>query len=400
MAETTYERNTLEPEPSKFSVYDENLNKIWPSGNNKQTWDNLYNVYAFATTTYDNKYYLYGIDYDHAKIFRVENTIADGVENYAYNENPSYVFDDGDPNVPEKFGVDLDIVGNCVYGLFIRGDDVLAGEYTTSAIAKVPLSLDKTTEVINTHLAPNAFGLKRAGDYFFVPSIGGAQHSNNYNPGSKIQRVALTFTSEENEIKDVLKNADSGTPAYNNPDTADFRDLSIAPDGTVFILKGIFDSFGAFFSGWLFRTTVAQLNTLADTGSSLISLLALPQTPNPGNIGSIYDVYGFTWALLPVPGDDNKVWLAKGDYLAVYEYNGTGIVLIAETAINDDTFGPAGWDLNSYAVIGDIAQLRGAHHHHRATNRAKANAAKAKHAVKAASLRAASKASGAGEDER
>jgi hypothetical protein len=372
VAETSYGPGpTYAPNPSKFSVYDAGaLTKVWPASGTS-AWSDLINVYAIATATVGGVNYIYGIDYDLHKIFRVANASGD---DYAYDNLAGYIYTD---DAAQKFGAALAIVGNFVYALFIRGTDVFGGSYNPSAIVKLPLSLDPFDPDAarnNTGLAANAVDLKLSGSYFYVPCIGGGQQAAGYNPGSKLQRVALANLA----VNDLLINAASGT--YGTEDTTDFRDISIGQNGEAFILKGALNSSGTALSGFLFRTTVTALDS-----ASGVLITALTPTPAQLAIGTVAaPVAGYLWALL-YDDADGKTWMAEGNSLSVYKYSGGAINQVANLGMSSsdpaDNSGlaPDGYNLNpvAFTIYGQTAQLKGAQNPSQASNSAQANAAKA-----------------------
>ena len=370
VAETQYDAD-YNPLPSQFSVYDASDNgakpptftKVWPSGKSA-TFSDLINVYSIATKVIDDVNYIYGIDYDLHKVFRIANASGD---NYAYDNQAGYIYTDAST---QKYGVDLAIVGEFVYALFIRGDNVYGGSYDPSAIVKLPLSLDPFGAGAarnNTDLAENAVDLKPSGNsLIYVPSVGGAQRYGNYNTGSKLQSVTLANLS----VKNLLINAASG--AAGAVDTTDFRDISVGQNnGEVFILKGILDSAGAGFYGFLFRTTVGTLNAITPTAGVTISSLALPQLAI-GSAGT--PIPGYVWALL-YDDADGKTWMAEGNDLSVYSFDGSDVVQDATITIS--ALATAAYSLNAVTIYGQAVQLRGAQHPTQASNSPQANAAKA-----------------------
>jgi hypothetical protein len=378
VAETSYAPTTFIPYPSLFSVYDAGtLSKVWPLNanapaedpvvNGKTQWSDLINVYAIDTADADGVHYLYGIDYDRHKVFRVKNTATGGGannDNYDFDYGAGYIYSDG---VPYKYGVDLyiDSDSSFIFALFIRSEDQYGGPYDSSAVVKLPLDLDpfaggaaKTVAVEKNAVTLNAYG-----DYLYVPSIGGPQNYGSSNADSKLQRVAkadLTVTT-------LLVNAASGTDA--GYDTTDFRDVAVSPDGSqVFILKGRYDSTDSTkFSGWLFGT---DIDTLDAASAALISTLGLPYV-------QFVSIFGFTWALY-YDAADGAVWVARGNDLAIYT-GGRQISPVASLGMGDGKafLAGEGFDLNAVTLYDPNAVLRGAKDPAAASNTAKANAAKA-----------------------
>jgi hypothetical protein len=396
VTETKYDEVNGEytPQLSKFSVYDEDLVKKWPASGTVN-WGDLINVYAIATATVNNVKYIYGIDYDEHKIFRVKDESASGsgtdpdTDSYTYDPNTSYVYTDGSV---EKFGVDLLIDGGFAHALFIRGNDVFGGEYDSSAIVKIPLSLDPTAAVISTGLAKNAFRLAPYGDYIFVPSIGGYQHDDGtWNAESRIQKVAKSDLA----VTDLLRAATTAETGADESDKTDFRDLAITQSGKAFILKGKFvDEFG-FFDAYVFITTAQALANYANQRPAT-DLDLVPTY--------FEEEFGYYWALVGDSNDADLVWFARGSTVGVYKDNSGQFGPVAgELGFGNGT--PAdylasnGFQLNLVTPSGVTPTLRGAVHPHVASNSKKAGAKRAavakNLAAKAARAARAAKAAGA-----
>jgi hypothetical protein len=383
--ETQYDAN-FNPLPAKFSVYTADpdtiapptFEKVWPSGGDKKELGGLVNVYAIETIVLQEDSvdvnYLYGIDYDLHKVFRIKNPSGD-----EYSYDAEHVYDDAVAQ-NQKYGVALSIAGSFVYALFIRGANVFGGVYTTSVIVKWPLDLDPEATgsgaLTNDTLAANAVDLKPYGNYLYIPSIGGKQQEDNYNAGSKLQRVALSDLT----VEDLLINAESGgTPG--DEDTVDFRDISIAAegsdkDGELFILKGNMDAELLGFYGFLFRTTVSDVESAAAQAPVTISSLSLPNLAI-GSRGTGNSVLGYLWALL-YDDADGKTWMAEGSALSVYSYTSRPSEITQVTTIDIAALAPAGYTLNPTAItIYGQGQLRGAQHPNQVSNSQQANSARA-----------------------
>jgi hypothetical protein len=387
VAESSYSSGpSYIPNLSLFSVYDAaTLAKVWPTSanppaadpvvNGKVQWSDLINLYAIDTVDDDGVHYIYGIDYDRHKVFRVINSskTTSGVtnyDNYDYDYTVGYIYSD---SIPYKFGVDLFIDPGAtandpayVYSLFIRGEDAFGGTYDSSAIVKLPLDLDPfgAGSARTTDVGKNATGLKPNGDNIYVACIGGPQNYGSSNTDSVLQSVAKANLS----VTTLLTNTGGATvPA--TEDTTDFRDIAISADGTqVIILKGRFDSDTTTFPFYLFGTDLA---TLDGAGGALISTMGFTSLFED-------DKTGYTWALY-YDNVDSAVWLARGNDLAVYTYIRGVIDIVTSLGMgNGNTYlAGTGFDLNAVTLYRPNATLRGAQDPNKASNSPRANATKA-----------------------
>jgi hypothetical protein len=397
VAETQYDANR-NPLPSEFSIYEEDLTQVWPAPtpqtpNPKATWDGLVNVYSISRDGHAG--FIYGIDYDRALIFRINNGSGD---DYAF-DGTMFKYDDYIP-ANQKYGVDVYFDGKNVYGLFIRGENVFGGNYTNSAIIKLPPNLDSTGLLKNeTDLSENAIAIKvdKSGsgvDDLYIASIGGAQHQNDTWNGiaSKIQAVA----KDGLVVTDLVRSAADSTEGLDY-DRTDFHDFDILPNGMVFILKGKYvDSYGTF-EAYVVCTTISDLKI--GTGGLLSTLT----NPSPVHYANDPDnSFGYFWALagFNVSGQPTTgyAWVVLGDLddfdvLYVFSYDGTAVAPEASIVIADlAPPSPGTFSFNALALINDLVQLRGAQHPHLASNSAEANQAKVSHAATVNAVKTAAKA--------
>jgi hypothetical protein len=365
----TYYDASRSANKSLFGVYKaSDLSQAWPTNNGGGVpWDTtIVNVYNITTLTVNGIEYIYGIDYDNHRIFRVETgTDWQGNELYTFDSAASYSY--ARAGVEFSYGVDIATDGTDIYGLFINAQAQYGGPYYSSTVVKLPPALG-TPEAVNIGLAKNALSLKLWTDssgaapvsYFYVPAIGGPQNMDNtYNTESVIQRVDTNLSA----VQTLLVNDQSGGTG-GGADKIDYYDIAFNAGGTkVFVLKGKYTNSSTFL--WqLFLTDMAAVNANAGSGA-LISAVVTDGT---------YKVYvingsGYFWALYYNTADDN-VWLVEGKTIEIYDRFKEDMVTNLHTKAGPIGMGslpasflaPSGFSLNGAAIYGLVGTVKGAPH--------------------------------------
>jgi hypothetical protein len=369
VAETYYPSTTDPAQPSEFSVFDaDTLAQKWPQAGGAG-WDvSIVNVYNIVTLTVGGDQYIYGVDYDSHKLFRVKAGVdGKGEETYTYDSSTSFTYV-GPSNF--SFGVDVATDGTSIYALFTNSETSYAGPYSASAVVKLPPSLSPNP-VDHVLAAPNAVSIKLwkdnsnspSVDYIYIPAIGGPQNYGGYNSGSVVQRIRADFLGE---LQTLLINApipDPTTPPTpGGEDTTDYYDIAFAPEGTasskVFILKGSYNSAGSQFTWRLFQTDMGTINA-APSGGSLISAVVTASDHK-----ATASVPGYVWALYYNTADDN-VWFVRGNEIVIYDYDeGEGLFKVAGPiemgGTPADNLAPDGFNINGAAIYGVVGTVKGA----------------------------------------
>jgi hypothetical protein len=380
VAQTYYYAGYGTANQSLFSVYRaSDLTQIWPTNDAAGvTWDTtIVNVYDIVTLKVDNIEYIYGIDYDNHKVFRVKiDTDMKGNEIYTFDSTASYSYTGGSTFT---FGQDIETDGVDLFALFLNTNGQYGGPYAASTIVRLSPDLS-TTVVVNSSLKENAMGLTLwTGDttqakYFYIPAIGGEQHySGSYNTGSVIQRIAANFTS--GTVADTLLiNDPSGTPTDPpGDDTTDFYGIAFetngADTGKAFILKGVYTSM-LNFTWRLYGTTLEKINAGAPGGVLISSLI----TAGTAAVATGTFKAGYLWALFYNAANDN-VWFVRGNEIVIYNYNATPVppsptpappaVVTNAIGMGADTsfLAPVGFNLNmgGAAIYGIVGAIGGGH---------------------------------------
>ena len=357
LAQTSYDKE-YKAQPSIMCVYDENMNLVYgvqtadPTDTGAITWGGYTNLYGITTGSDGTNYCLYCIDYDAAVIFRV---IDAGSDVYNFDSTSIYPYAPltSAPEGTKGYGVDITTDGSAIYGLFANATDVWNGDYSNSAVVKLPMTLGTTVSARNDGFAYNAFSLQLytggTEHELLVTSIGGKQNYGSTNgDASKIQEIITDFSSTTTVDTLLI----GGSTALRG----DFRALAFKADGSdAFIFTGRYDTAGTTFSGALYHTTMTALEAqdgalITDDGVSDANIV-------------LSSISGYLWALLYSQAD-SATWMARGNDLAVYKYTSgspSSINLKASIAMSDLATGstPGDYSLNSVTIFGTTTALRG-----------------------------------------
>ncbi|WP_188398803.1 hypothetical protein [Sporomusa sp. GT1] len=326
------------------------------------------NPYKFQTATVTENatehYYIYGIDFDNRIVFRVESA----GDTYTLDTTAGHNFRLTPPTSQDSYGVDLQIVGDYFYALFISGINILTASptYVNSTVVKHLLDFSGTPSYTGPHgtttvnpgpgewPGKNAFSIQPQGDFLYLVALGGMQHNATpivWNPESKIQKVALSDLEVTNLLKAAADNTDPATDRF------DFRALTFNESGSqVFILTGAYNA--SWVMTWrLYWLTIDSLN---DAGDALLSDLTSAFPPDPtATFIATDNLSGYLWALL-YSESTGKTWFARGNDLAIY---GTGGIVGNAEGIGNLTTLAGSPNLNSITIYGGEvappAQLKG-----------------------------------------
>jgi hypothetical protein len=318
VAQTYYDADYV-PQPSEFSVYNaDTLEQIWP-GAGSVPWDvGLVNVYNIVTATVGDYQYIYGIDHDSARVFRVRIGVnSKGKETYAFDSSASYKYTSTEAF---NYGVDIAIYGSDIYALFVRSEGQYGETYNTSAIVR--LELDLTSATVNEKIAKNAVNMKFWTDtsssdiWIYIPAIGGPQDdAGGYNVDSFIQRITAGFNANTTPTI-LLVNDTGGGVDPDDPDKTNYYDISFkegSSNGQIkaFVLKGVYGS-SSTFQWYLFGTSLATIDSARSSKiTDIVTSSAAQKTDSFTN--------GFVWAL-PYDVPNDMTWFVRGNEIAVYNY--------------------------------------------------------------------------------
>jgi hypothetical protein len=216
----------------------------------------------------------------------------------------------------QQHAQDVFVKGNRIFTLFIVSDST-AMTYQNSQIREYKVERIggniQLTQVGNTvTLSANAQKLvywqQGANEYLFVPCIGGMQHIDGTDNGANSSLSMVDITSGlGSEQKSYVGKA-------NDSDFYDFRDITIASDGSAYILTGDYNASAEMY--WkLYMTTASALITLANTGS-------------PGNISNRllvkddHHANAYFWAIgICKAGTDEYLIFGKGSAIGTTAYS-------------------------------------------------------------------------------
>lgn len=247
----------------------------------------------------------------------------------------------------EAHGVDLVLGTDKIFTLWISGENLTAGDSTTSYLNSTVVATDM--DFGNpSHVGPmgndsggsgtlpgkNAFSIQpysyTSGSttykFLLLTAVGGAQHhDSSWNPDSCIQKVDVDTLTVSNLL---IADTSGGT---HTDDQFDFRALAFASTGTptsdqAFILTGKYDS--TWTMNWrLYRTLLSHI---INAGGILMSTLTSGAHPSAvvttGNA-----LPGYLWALL-YSSSYNKVWFARGNDLAIYQGTTSSIGIVGNAS--------------------------------------------------------------------
>lgn len=291
-----------------------------------QTWTvgstAITNPYKFVTKTVGGVCYIYGIDYDNKTVFRISSS----GDTYTLDTAHSFTFTP--PTGKSSYGVDLQIVGDYVYALFISGTNLMgtSASYVKSTLVRLNTSLasptykgphGSTTTPGSGEIWPaeNAFSIQAYGSYLYLVAVGGMQHYTTpitWNPESRLQRIAISNLT----VTDVLRAATTAEASTKQNDCFDFRALTFSSDGSqAFILTGAYNA--SYTMSW--RLYVTDMDTLASTSNALVS--SLVATKDVRDVANASTLGGYLWALL-FSESTQKTWFARGNDLAIYSSSG------------------------------------------------------------------------------
>lgn len=273
-------------------------------------WTGITNLYGIATSGS----YLYAIDYDNAKIVKVNMT------NNAYSLAATYTY----PGTTgyEKHGMAIAAVGSYVYGLFMEADNPNATNPTYLASKVVKLNKDTLASVSTAQVGKNAFALKYYNNNLYVPCIGGKQQNGSYNSGQS----QLNVVNLANMTVTTPFTAGTAIPY-------DFRDITLSSTGNAYILVGKYNT------DWTMNWRV--YNTTATNIAS-------------GNIGAIKEsntsTAGYFWALHYENAAD-RLWFAKGNQVDLRV--GSTYVAVKLNMYGSSILGSSAYpNVNSLTILG------------------------------------------------
>ncbi|WP_110955073.1 hypothetical protein [Anaerosinus massiliensis] len=291
-----------------------------------QTWSigstAITNPYKFVTKTIGGVCYIYGIDYDNKTVFRISSS----EDTYTLDTAHSFTFTP--PTGQESYGVDLQVIGDSVFALFISGTNLTGSNasYVKSTLVRLSTSLDSpiykgphgsaTAPGSEVWPAENAFSIQAYGDYLYLIAVGGMQHYTTpitWNPTSRLQKIAISDLT----VTDVLRAATTAEASTKPNDCFDFRALTFNNDGSqAFILTGAYDA--TYTMSW--RLYATDMDTLASTSNiSLVSSLVTTKIAKVVDHKNI--LAGYLWTLMYSESTEST-WFTRGNDLAIYDSNG------------------------------------------------------------------------------
>lgn len=293
----------------------------------------LNNLYKIQVTTISSVFYMFGIDYDGQTAFRLSTST--GLANLTMDTASGHHFTFSTPTTgaTEAHGVDLVLGTDKIFTLWISGENLTAGDSTTSYLNSTVVATDM--DFGNpSHVGPmgndsggsgtlpgkNAFSIQpysyTSGSttykFLLLTAVGGAQHHDgSWNPDSCIQKVDVDTL----EVDDLLYADTSG--GIHTDDQYDFRALAFASTGRpandeAFVLTGKYDS--TWTMNW--RLYHMKVGTLLNAGGVVLSSLT-----GATFIQNSSTISGYLWALL-YSSSYNKIWFSQGNQLAIYGTSG------------------------------------------------------------------------------
>ncbi|WP_312561107.1 hypothetical protein [Anaerospora sp.] len=285
-----------------IGIYDPFANP-WTMISQKK-WNHIENLYGVVTLGD----FLYGIDYDGARIVRITMT------GDSYTEIGSYSF----PGTAgyQSNGVAIAAVDGYLYGLFttVNNPWISSPQYLNSTVVKLDAGLVPVTGG-QASVGKNAFTLEpfttvsgtTATTCLYVACIGDRQNFGSHNPDSCLDVVDLSTMTAKTAFKAGAANGTS--------DQADFRDITFSNDGTAYILTGRYNVDYETLTGTLYKTSAAAILAQAAANQpALLSQVAIPAI-------NLQNTSGFFWAILYENGlaaNNDRLWFARGNDIAVY----------------------------------------------------------------------------------